>query len=188
MRFCRFALLAVAVLLHSLILQAADRGIQCVAEAQKWDVMIPVATGTSAPESLFAYAKDHGIDLDGAKDASWTVGIADFSQPKDKKSFFARRETAYGRAADNAAATLANAYPQLEFDDGAGEKAKVCSSFVILQAEGMDGTSGKYIVAVLAVRSPGLDALVQKVSSGAGSEKTGVSGYSRHGRRTRPAP
>ena len=178
MRSCHLALLAVAVLLHPHILQAADRGIQCVAEAQKWDVMIPVASGTSASELLFAYAKGRGIDLDGAKDASWAVGIADFNQPTDKKSFFARRETAYGRAADNAAVKLANAYPQLEFDDGAGEKARVCSSFVILQAEGMDGTSGKYIVAVLAVRSSGLDARVHKVASGAGLEKTGVSGCS----------
>ena len=155
-----------------------DKGIECVVEAQKWDVAIVVASDTSTEDALLSFANEHGIAISNAMNVAYAIGTADFIQTQDTKGFFARRETAYKRAASQAEEKLSNAFKRLEFDDGAGEKASVCSSFVILQAEGMNHDTGKYGVAVLSIRSPGLDSFVRDVCSGSAVAKIDVTGES----------
>ena len=156
--------------------QYQDAGIAKVIESQRWGVSISVPAGSSASEFLKSFAMEHGMGEKLSADMAWTVGTVGFTQKEDKKGFFARRETAYYRAADQAAAELATAFPALTFDDGAGEKATVSASFVILQAEGVNPTSGAYEVAVLAVRSKGLDKLLLAVCTGAEVVAAGPAG------------
>ena len=147
--------------------QLQDVGIAKVVESQRWGVSISVPTGISASEALKTFAMEHGMGEKVSADMAWTVGTVGFTQKEDKKGFFAQRETAYGRASDLASAELTRAFPVWTFDDGAGEKATISASFVILQAEGENPTSGAYEVAVLAVRSKDLDKLLFAVCTGA---------------------
>lgn len=168
--------LVVGICCRSLGQQFQDAGIAKVVESQRWGVSISVPAGTSASEALKAFAVEHGMGEKLSADMAWTVGTVGFTQKEDKKGFFARRETAYGRAVDQAFAELTKAFPVQTFDDGAGEKATVSASFVILQAEGMNPTSGAYEVAVLAVRSKDLDKLLLAVCTGAGVVAAGPAG------------
>lgn len=168
--------LVVGICCRSLGQQFQDAGIAKVVESQRWGVSISVPAGTSASEALKAFAVEHGMGEKLSADMAWTVGTVGFTQKEDKKGFFARRETAYGRAVDQAFVELTKAFPVQTFDDGAGEKATVSASFVILQAEGMNPTSGAYEVAVLAVRSKDLDKLLLAVCTGAGVVAAGPAG------------
>ena len=168
--------MAVGICCRSLGQQLQDAGIAKVVESQRWGVSISVPAGTSASEALKVFAIEHGLGEKLSPDMAWTVGTAGFTQKEDKKGFFARRETAYDRAVDQASAELTKAFPVQTFDDGAGEKAAVSASFVILQAEGTNPTSGAYEVAVLAVRSKDLDKLLLAVCTGAEVLATGPAG------------